>query len=171
MCAFKNHAFIYFLRPPSWSGTIPTIQYLWNFCSDHIVVRVPSFCLSHHYESSILTTQSSDLATLYTLLKKHLFGPYSLMKPSASPLIFRKIKRFFLNKTNTFFVKHFYVISFVIIFYCPVMLSFLLSIFIIILVWPFYFLFFLCYPFSTLVIVSRLFYFSRKLEHIVEPPF
>ncbi len=23
MCVFKNHAFIYFLRPPSWSGTIP----------------------------------------------------------------------------------------------------------------------------------------------------
>ncbi len=22
MCVFKNHAFIYFLRPPSWSGTI-----------------------------------------------------------------------------------------------------------------------------------------------------
>ncbi len=22
MCVFKNHAFIYFLRPPSWSGTV-----------------------------------------------------------------------------------------------------------------------------------------------------
>ncbi len=22
MCVFKNHAFIYFLRPPSWSGTL-----------------------------------------------------------------------------------------------------------------------------------------------------
>ncbi len=24
MCVFKNHAFIYFLRPPSWSGTVRT---------------------------------------------------------------------------------------------------------------------------------------------------
>ncbi len=23
MCVFKNHVFIYFLRPPSWSGTLP----------------------------------------------------------------------------------------------------------------------------------------------------
>ncbi len=27
MCVFKNHAFIYFLRPPSWSGTILIFHY------------------------------------------------------------------------------------------------------------------------------------------------
>ncbi len=25
MCVFKNHAFIYFLRPPSWSGTVSVL--------------------------------------------------------------------------------------------------------------------------------------------------
>ncbi len=30
MCVFKNHAFIYFLRPPSWSGTrISTVNSCW----------------------------------------------------------------------------------------------------------------------------------------------
>ncbi len=31
MCVFKNHAFIYFLRPPSWSGTV--IFVLWVLLS------------------------------------------------------------------------------------------------------------------------------------------
>jgi hypothetical protein len=35
MCVFKNHAFIYFLRPPSWSGTMVVRDSLgrWHHCS------------------------------------------------------------------------------------------------------------------------------------------
>ncbi len=49
MCVFKNHAFIYFLRPPSWSGTLiftlplnkqsPTLPHTYPLfrCSTHIL--------------------------------------------------------------------------------------------------------------------------------------
>ncbi len=36
MCVYKNHAFIYFLRPPSWSGTVAII-YLPEFITTHTV--------------------------------------------------------------------------------------------------------------------------------------
>ncbi len=34
MCVFKNHAFIYFLRPPSWSGTATDIKSIQNVPKD-----------------------------------------------------------------------------------------------------------------------------------------
>ncbi len=51
MCVFKNHAFIYFLRPPSWSGTStvlynPTLSASWNtqhFEPGVIGVRVTTY--------------------------------------------------------------------------------------------------------------------------------
>jgi hypothetical protein len=52
MCVFKNHAFIYFLRPPSWSGTL-TLCMLASWSHEGVVFLdfLPS---SHSITSSLL---------------------------------------------------------------------------------------------------------------------
>ncbi len=44
MCVFKNHAFIYFLRPPSWSGTL-TIYILKHLYTRYLYIH--SLCGKH----------------------------------------------------------------------------------------------------------------------------
>jgi hypothetical protein len=37
MCVFKNHAFIYFLRPPLWSGTKTNVSYTHTYTGPNVV--------------------------------------------------------------------------------------------------------------------------------------
>ncbi len=53
MCVFKNHAFIYFLRPPSWSGTI--IVYL---VYSYLFLLLSLLVHSFHYSLSYVRTYS-----------------------------------------------------------------------------------------------------------------
>jgi hypothetical protein len=59
MCVFKNHAFIYFLRPPEQLVKIPVLgrfHYVWQLCmldgSCHLVVYAP-------YISQVITPNST----------------------------------------------------------------------------------------------------------------
>ncbi len=51
MCVYKNHAFIYFLRPPSWSGTFNTC---WRSSleSESVLRTTPD----EHWDASIVNT-------------------------------------------------------------------------------------------------------------------
>jgi hypothetical protein len=72
MCVFKNHAFIYFLRPPSWSGTTPLADSLLS----------PFFAPFTYLETLLAVTGSIHLG-LRLLVN---WPPLSQPFPTPSPL-------------------------------------------------------------------------------------
>jgi hypothetical protein len=72
MCVFKNHAFIYFLRPPSWSGTIIHyyvlcilihVTYLWYLIMNyvfliHCYVQYSVFLINATYSQHLVTKKA-----------------------------------------------------------------------------------------------------------------
>jgi hypothetical protein len=69
MCVFKNHAFIYFLRPPSWSGTIKP-RCIEQLRSDHE--------RTERYRGFIICLKASHATGYYTL---DFVGPFPFHSP------------------------------------------------------------------------------------------
>jgi hypothetical protein len=64
MCVYKNHAFICFGRPPSWSGTI--IMHIYNryhsiTTSIHLCIRTQIICTGHFSPLLIISLASCFL--------------------------------------------------------------------------------------------------------------
>ncbi len=101
MCVFKNHAFIYFLRPPSWSGTTTNLMtsitlLTFTFLNTFTIITLPyhlaqtNFWASIWMKTSLSTTISPSYLTNYPVLSFSLgvlkiFYPLMLFYPSTTP--------------------------------------------------------------------------------------
>jgi hypothetical protein len=65
MCVFKNHAFIYFLRPPSWSGTDSIRRYN-TLLSNLLKFWVLSLLVYIFSDASLLWYQIEKLPCYYS---------------------------------------------------------------------------------------------------------
>ncbi len=73
MCVFKNHAFIYFLRPPSWSGTVRIERlgdlFIWFGASLHKRFQGPVMCC-------LVPALKSRLLLAIVMIKQVAIGSY-----------------------------------------------------------------------------------------------
>ncbi len=79
MCVYKNHAFIYFLRPPSWSGTVNNFQSLYEMKVKFLKIA-SAWLLSQGLSKIIISINSKLWHIPFNLLQEdnNSYNPSSL---------------------------------------------------------------------------------------------